>query len=214
MRTQGQPENQTLNPNVSSPQLNHGAHEIHDVREVLTCAVNIADQYLMLISQAQDPELRDILTRQRQFMIQEYNTLVECFRTGQDPSTPTGSYEMKQGNNVEYGNGQMQSVAPAASPNEIDDRRISSQALGLMKSSALAKTKAACEVTNPVVRRVLADSAPNCVEMAYELFLYQNKRGYYPVQQLPQDQAIQLLNSFQPASDASVPGAPQTNHMQ
>jgi spore coat protein CotF len=82
-----------------------------------------------------------------------------------------------------------------------------------MKSSAAVKAHAACEVTNPVVRRVLADSIPNCIEMAYELFLWQNKHGYYQVAQLPQADMQQLTHSYAPAT-ATAPLPGQTGTIQ
>ena len=71
------------------------------------------------------------------------------------------------------------------------------------------KTMAALETTNPVVRRVLADSVPNCIEMAYEISLYQNKHHYYQVPQLAQQDMQQLLNSFAPAQ--GMPQMPNNN---
>ena len=68
------------------------------------------------------------------------------------------------------------------------------------------KTMAATETCNPVVRRVFADSVPNCIEMAYELAIYQNKHHYYQVPQLAAQDMQQLLNSFasstRPTGDA------------
>lgn len=205
-------ENTTINPQVS-PAMNHGAHEVYDVHEVLSCAVNCMDQYVMMSQHVKDPELRNILDRQYQFMANEYNTLVKCFSTGREPAQPTGKYKMQQGNNVTYGLRQSQPKAPMKSPAEINDQRISGQMLSAMKSSAAVKAHAACEVTNPVVRRVLADSIPNCIEMAYELFLWQNKHGYYQVAQLPQADMQQLTHSYAPAT-ATAPLPGQTGTIQ
>lgn len=191
----GQQENLTQNPQVP-PKFNHGGHELNDVHELLTDTVNIIDQYTLWSQQVQDPELKDIIQRQRQFMINEYNSLVQCFSSGQDPAMPTTPYKMKQGNNVTYGLTSVQPIQPIQSSAEINDRRISSQMLSSVKSAATRKSMAACEVTNPVVRRVIADSIPNCVEMAYEIFLYQNKNGYYPVVQYDQTTMEQLTSCF------------------
>jgi spore coat protein CotF len=212
-RPGGSPENQSLNPNAT-PMMNHGAHEINDVHELLTSTINTIDHYTMVEQQVQCRELQDIIRRQKTFMTDEYNTLVECFTTGQDPSKPTGKYQMKQGNNVVYGLKQSPPKAPAASPAEIDDQRISSHLLEMVKSAAMHKAIAACESTNPVVRRVIADSIPNCIEMAYELFLYQNKRGFYQVPQFSQADMQQLVSAFSPAGSAGTTGMIPPTHMQ
>lgn len=68
---------------------------------------------------------------------------------------------------------------------------------------------AACEITNPVVRRVFSATIPNCIEMAYELSIYQNKHHYYQVPQLAQQDMQQLLNAFAPAQ-----GMPQMSNNQ
>lgn len=192
-------------------QMNHGGHEVFDVHEVLSGAIGTMNQYMLLQQHVKDPELLDILNRQYQFMQDEYNITVECFKTGQDPSKRTQSYKMTQGNDFVYGLTPSQPKKPLQSVSEITDECISGLMLGSVKSGASAKTMAACEVTNPVVRRVLADSVPNCIEMAYELSIYQNKHQYYQVPQLAQQDMTQLLNAFAPAQ--GMPQMPNKNMM-
>src|SRR4051812_19508258 len=144
-------------------QLNHGGHEVFDVHEVLSGAIGTLDQYMMLRQHVKDPELLDILDRQYQFMQDEYNITLECFKSGQDPSKRTQSYKMNQGNDFVYGLKPSQPKKPLQSVSELTDECISSMMLGSVKSGASMKTMAALEVTNPVVRRVLADSVPNCI---------------------------------------------------
>ncbi|PKR82482.1 spore coat protein [Heyndrickxia camelliae] len=181
-------------------QMNHGGHEVLDVSEVLTGAIGVMDQYTMLRQHVQDQELMDILDRQLQFMQQEYNTTVECFKTGQDPAVPTQSYKMNQNNDFIYGLTPSQPKKPVQSPTELTDACVSSMMLGAVKSTATMKTMAALETTNPVVRRVLADSIPNCIEMAYEISLYQNKHHYYQVPQFASQDMQQMLNGYAPVN--------------
>jgi spore coat protein CotF len=187
------------------PQMNHGGHELFDVHEVLSGSVGTMNQYMMFRQHVKDPELLDILNRHYQFMQEEYNITVECFTTGQNPSKPTQSYKMTQGNDFIYGMKPSQPKKPFQSVSEISDEFISSCMLASCKMGASSKTMAALEVTNPVVRRVLADSVPNCIEMAYELSIYQNKHHYYQVPQLAQQDMMQLLNSFAPAQGQMAP---------
>lgn len=180
-------------------QVNHGGHELFDVHEVLSGTVGTLNQYTLLRQHVQDPELLDILDRQYTFIQDEYNITVESFRTGQDPSKPTQSYKMAQDNHFTYGLKATPPKKPIQSTAEINDAFVSGCMLGAMKSGASAKTFAAFETTNPVVRRVLADSIPNCIEMGYELSLYQNKKGYYQVAQLAPQDMQQMLNAYAPA---------------
>ncbi|MDQ0271912.1 spore coat protein [Cytobacillus purgationiresistens] len=199
MESQQPLNHQNIETGAIPPQMNHGGHEMFDVHEVLSGSINTMNTYTMLSEHVHDPELRDILQRQKQFMADEYNITQECFKTGQDPSKPTQSYKMKQGNDFTFGMKPSQSKKPMQSAAEITDETIALSMLNAVKSGALVKTGAAMEVTNPVVRRVLADSLPNCIEMAYEISLYQNKHGFYQVPQLSPQDMQQMQNGYSPA---------------
>ena len=181
------------------PQLNHGGHEVIDLNEVLGAAIGTMNSYMLLRQHVKDPELLDILDRQYKFMQDEYNITLECFQTGQNPSHPTSKYMMNQGNDFIYGMKPSQPKKPFQSVSEINDEYISHCMLASCKASASMKTMAALETTNPVVRRVLADSIPNCIEMGYELSIYQNKHNYYQVPQLAEQDMNIYKNAFAPA---------------
>lgn len=181
------------------PQMNHGGHEIFDVHEVLSAAVGGLNQYTLLRPNVQDQELLTMMDRQFHFMQEEYNITVDCFKSGQDPMKPTQKYMMKQDNDFVYGLKQSQPKKPMQSTSEISDEIISGYMLGVHKQGASLKAMAALEVANPVVRRVLADSVPNCIEMAYEVSIYQNKHHYYQVPQLAQQDTMAIVNEFAPS---------------
>jgi len=187
------------------PQMNHGGHELFDVHEVLSGTVAALDQAVLLRPHVKDQELLNILDRQYQFTLDEYNITVEAFSTGKDPSHPTGSYKMQLGNDFIYGIKPSQPKKPIQAAGEISDEMISGFLLGSAKVGASSKTMSALETTNPVVRRVLADSIPNCIEMAYELSIYQNKHHYYQVPQLAQQDMQNLLNAFATSGQPAMP---------
>jgi spore coat protein CotF len=187
------------------PQLSHGGHEMFDVSEILSGAINTLNLYTILKPHVKDPELLDMMNRQEQFMITEYNTIVECFQTGMKPSVSTEVYNMKQGNDFVYGLKPSPPMKPMKMPEEINDQVISDLMLGSVKSIASLKGMAATEVANPVVRRVLADTIPNCIEMAYEISIYQNKHHYYQVPQLTEGDMQQMVNSYAPAQSKNLP---------
>lgn len=179
---------------------NHSAHELLDTHALLSGIVNALNEYLLFEQYIKDPELKNILLRQRQFITDQYNIMVESIKTGQEPSHPTGTYQMQISNEVQYGLTPSQPSAPSQNLSQLDDKCISGFMMSCMKNLAGTMTMAASECTNPVVRRVLQDSIPNWLEMAYELFLYQNHNGYYQVPQFT-DRDMQILqNSFAPAA--------------
>ncbi len=178
------------------PQLNHGGHEVFDVHEVLSGSVAGLNQYTLLRPHVKDQELLTMLDRQFQFMQEEYNITVECFSTGLDPSKPTQKYMMQEDNDFVFGLTPTQPKKPIQSAAELTDEIISGYMLGVHKSGASLKAMSALETTNPVVRRVLADSVPNCIEMAYEVSIYQNKHHYYQVPQLAQQDTMAIVSSY------------------
>lgn len=205
-------QHQNMHTGNVPQQMNHGGHEMFDVHEVLSATIAGLNQAMLLRPKVQDPELLDILDRQYRFTLDEYNITVEAFKTGGDPSHPTGTYKMKEGNDFIYGMKPSQPKKPIQSESEISDELISGFLLGSVKASATGKTSAALETCNPVLRRVLADSIPNCIEMAYELAIYQNKHHYYQVPQLAAQDMQEILNSYAPSQ--GQPSMPNPNNFQ
>lgn len=175
---------------------NHGGHELFDVHEVLSTAIGGLNQCVLLREHIQDPQLLAIMDRQYAFMMDEYNITVECYKTGHDPKHPTRTYNMQMDNQFSYGISPSEPKKPMQAANELDDSIIAGYLLSMHKAGAKAKTAAALEVCNPVLRRVLQDSIPNCIEMAYEVSLYQNKKGDYQVPQLASSDMQAMLNMY------------------
>ena len=181
---------------------NHGGHELFDVHEVLSSTIGALNQCVLMRDQIQDKELLSILDRQYAFMLDEYNLIAESFKTGHDPSHRTRAYNMQTDNDFQYGITPSAPKKPIQSPTEINDNIIAGALLGMHKVGATSKISAALETTNPVVRRVLQASAPNCVEMAYEISVYMNKKGEYQVPQLSNSDMMAMLNMYGQAEKA------------
>jgi spore coat protein CotF len=197
---------QTHNEPQSAP-LNHGGHEMFDMMEVLGGTVNVLDQFMIFRQYIQDRELLNMLDRQYQHILNDYNLMVETFSNGK-PSTHA-PYQMTQTQPVIYGLEPSEPKKPNQSMNDVKDKGISGHMLGLIKSAGSLLTMSAVEVTNPNVRRLMAQCVPCYVEMAYEIFLYQNQRRYYQVPQLSQNDTMQMQKSYVPLT--SQPQLPQPN---
>jgi len=181
------------------PQQHYGGHDMFDAHEALSSLTGALDQCVLYEQHIQDPELQTMSQKHRAFCSQLYNTIVDTYQSGQDPAVDTQSYKMDQNNNVMYGmQPSSQPSTPIQSASEINDEKISGFMMGSLKSAATTFTNASLEMTNPVMRRVLADSVPNLIEMAYEVFLYQNKNQYYQVPQLQQQDMQAFQQSYAP----------------
>uniref|UniRef100_UPI00338904FC spore coat protein n=1 Tax=Sutcliffiella sp. FSL R7-0096 TaxID=2921670 RepID=UPI00338904FC len=208
MQNQPTPQGQNMNqnqmpptmnmntPGTQAPNTNHGGHEMFDAHEIIAGIISMLDQYQIYDQHIQDPALKDILNRQTTFVTQLYNTIVESFQTGQKPSVSTQVYKMTQTHDVVYGITPSQPKKPNQSVNELADKGLSAYMLGQTKGLATLLAMTALEMTNPVLRRVVADSVPNFIEMSYEIFLYQNKHGYYQVPQLAMQDMNAMLQSY------------------
>jgi spore coat protein CotF len=184
--------------------MNHGGHEMFDAHEIISGTISLLNQYQMYDQFIKDQELKTILQRQYTYINDLYNLMVQAFSTGEDPAHRTQAYEMQLSNDIVYGLTPSQPKKPNQSINELGEQCLSSFMLGQCKSMAGLLGIAACEITNPVLRRVVAASVPNFVEMAYELFLYQNKHQYYQVPQLQQQDMTQMVNAFTTTKASSI----------
>ncbi|MFZ3579126.1 spore coat protein [Virgibacillus sp. DJP39] len=199
MQMQNQNQNQNLKGTSQMPaQISHGGHELLDTHEALSTLIGSLEQYVLYEQHIESQELKTMQERHRQFMSQLYNTIIETLKTGQEPTVDTQIYHMDQSNDVIYGMKPSAPKAPIQSVGQLNDQCISGYMQGVMKSTASAFTMTALEVTNPVLRRVFADSVPNLIEMSYEIFLYQNKNQYYQVPQLPTQDMQTIMNSYAP----------------
>ncbi|WP_416148829.1 spore coat protein [Salipaludibacillus sp. HK11] len=174
----------------------HGGHELYDAHEVISGVMGVLDHYKMYEQHLQDQALKKILNRQSSFLTELYNIMVESLQTGEKPSKSTHIYHMEQSNNVMYGLETTQPKKPIQSVSEISDENISGLMLGQVKGLASLMAMTALEMTNPVLRRVTADSVPNLIEMSFDVFLYQNKQGYYQVPQLADQEMTHMTEGF------------------
>ncbi|MDV2684596.1 spore coat protein [Alkalihalophilus lindianensis] len=199
----------TIQSNQLPQNMSHGGHEVFDAHEILAEMINVMDQYMMFRSFMKDQELIDILDRQYQFLESQYNLAVDAFSTGSKPAAEsTDVYKMTQSNDVVFGLTPSQPKKPNRSISEIKEAGLSAHMLGLLKTTASTMAMTAVEMTNPVLRRIMADTVPNMIEMAYEVFLYQNKHGYYQVPQLKQQDMQMMTQAFaQTTTPPQMPNA-------
>lgn len=187
-----------VNSSQVAPKLNHGGHDLFDSHEIIAGMINVLDQYMIFRTFMSDQELISLLDRQYTFIESQYNVLAQAFSTGQPPSQSTGVYKMTLSHDVQFGLTPSQPKKPNRNISEVKEAGLSAHMLGLIKGQASLMGMAASEITNPIVRRIVADTVPNFIELAYEIFLYQNKHQYYQVPQLNDRDAQAMTSAYQP----------------
>ena len=177
---------------------NYGAHEVMEVHEVLTCAIDGINQMQMLRPLVRDQRLAQMLDHQLQFTLNEYNGMVQMIhQQGMGQATPYRA--VKNAAQPVYGLDHPERMTPNMSANQMDDRDIASMLLGFHKSSAAKKMLAALECANPDIRRAMQQGAVNCSEQAYEVWQYMNKSGYYQVPTMKDVTTNTMMNLYETA---------------
>lgn len=175
-----------------------GGYELFHIDDALGALVVHMEQYNIYKDHIQDNTLVTMLQNQHTFITQLYNTVLDTLASGKDPAVKTKTYMMQEGNETKYGLSKSAPKKPIHSLNEINDECISTFMLDHLKSLASHFTMTAIEATNPVMRRIFADSVSNVIEMAYELYLYQNKQGHYEIAQLDPQQTQIIQQKYAP----------------
>ncbi|UFJ41651.1 spore coat protein [Brevibacillus humidisoli] len=179
----------------------YGAHEVMELHEVLTDTVDGINQFELYRPYAKDPQLQSIMDRHIQFMVQEYNNLVNALNQQAMATGGTGyrTPRTAAGMSPTYGLNNPAPQTPNTSPNEMNDQDVASGMLGCHKSSATMRMVATQEIANPQLRRMVQQCAVNSSEMAYETFQYMNQKGYYQVPTMKDMTTNTVISTYQPA---------------
>jgi spore coat protein CotF len=171
-----------------------GSHEMMQLHEVLTDSIDGINQFQLYRPHVKDQQLRTILDNQITFMAQEYNNVVQTLNNqGKGQAIPYRGIKIVS---PSYGLKNPTPNAPNVSPDEMDDRDVSSGMLGCHKSSASLRTMASLECSDPTIRRMLQQGSINCSEQAFEVWNYMNQKGFYQVPTMKQMTTNTMINSF------------------
>ncbi|MFC4598116.1 spore coat protein [Cohnella hongkongensis] len=189
-----------------------GAHEVLELHEVLNDAIHGLNTLNLFRPHAQDPMLQAIMDRHIQALTMEYNNMVQLAnQQGAGQAVPARRMSagmpanpINQTFQPSYGLRNPQTQTPARSAQELDDVDVVLCIVNCHKQTAALKMKAALEMANPTLRRVMQQGANASADLAYEGFQYANQRGYYQVPTLKDTTQNTYLQSFGMAQ------APQT----
>lgn len=175
-----------------------GAHEVMEMHEVLTCAIDGMNQFQLYRPHVKDQQLLQILDKHLQFAMNEYNGLLQALnQRGMGQAVP---YRAPKNFTPTYGLDHPATQAPNMGMNQMDDRDVASGMLGFHKSSSICKMMGTLECADPGLRRMLQQSAMNCSEMAYEVWQYMNQKGYYQVPTMKDMTTDTVIQSYGQAS--------------
>ena len=186
-----------------------GAHETVEIHEILSSAINAINTMQLYRPYAKDPRLGQMMDKQLQFAVNEYNHVVQTLQNinGQrQMMSPSAAYRGNQNFTPIYGLDNPAMQSPNLSQAQIDDRDVSSSLLCLHKASATMKIIAALECANPRLRAIMQQGAINCSEQAYEVWQYMNQAGYYQVPTMKEMTTNTVLSSYETANPSQPSG--------
>jgi spore coat protein CotF len=181
-----------------------GAHETMEVHEVLNEKINLINHFALYSQQTQNEQLRKMMERHMQTAIQTYDGLVAYthdYESGQQRKQAQGMLNI-QPQQILYGLRHPPQQIPQME-GEMSDQQIAFALLLCHKNSAKNEMHSALECADPNVREMLLNSANNCANEAYEVFLFMNQQGQYQVPTLQDHTAKTFLHSYQPAPQDS-----------
>jgi spore coat protein CotF len=179
-----------------------GAHETMEVHEVLAEKMNMISHINLYAMQTKNPELKNMIMRHQQEEIRSYDAIVTYTHdyTQFTPIPPNTTVSNVKPDQIQYGLDNPTMLAPETNAS-LNDYEVATAMLLCHKNAAANGVKAALEIADPNLRQMLTNSAMNCVNQAYEVFLFMNQQGLYQVPEMKDHTAKTFLHSYQPSSD-------------
>ncbi len=176
------------------------SHELHDLTELTMGCYNTIGCMGSFIQQAQDPELKDMLTRQFPLHVADYNLKVEFLQsqTTPDISKFQPDQPVRKLSDFTTGTVPFQPGQPRTEVQTHNDREIATAYLLNQKGSAKNYAAAAVECANPDLRHFLEKAFLNSNRHAYETWQYMVQKGYYPLMPAPQEATQDMAGFFTP----------------
>ncbi|WP_409302614.1 spore coat protein [Peribacillus sp. SCS-155] len=177
-----------------------GAHETMEVHEILLQKVNMISHFNFYATEAKNPQLLDMIVRHQQEEIRTYNDMVSYTHDykGFTPVPPNTVIRSIKPQDIKYGLNNPPQFRPEADA-VLSDAEVAAAVLLCHKNGARNGIWAALECADPNLRQMLINSAVNCVNQAYEVFVFMNQQGLYQVPTLQDHTAKTFIHSYQPA---------------
>lgn len=171
------------------------SHEACELNELLMSCTNSINSMALFISQATDPELRDMIMRHFSVHVQDYNMKVE-FATQLNGSRDRLNVPPLQIGNLSYQMGsQYPPVQPQVKMAQLDDRSIATSYLLTLKRAGREYAWSSFECTIPQLRSFLEDAFRMCSHQSFEVWSYMARKGWYPAISAP-PQALQAMGQI------------------
>lgn len=174
------------------------AHEAQDLHELALSCVNSITSMACFINQAQDPELKSMIQRHFPLHIQDYNMKAEYLGNLQGSTSKLQVPPLQPVlQSFTQSSMALMPVMPRTSVQQFNDREISTAYLLTLKRAGREYAWAAMEMSNPEIRSFLEDAFRMSSHHAYDVWQWQVKKGYYPLEPAAQTTMNTLGGMYQ-----------------
>ncbi|MDT3424666.1 spore coat protein CotF [Paenibacillus forsythiae] len=181
-----------------------GSHEAHELNELLLSCTNSIQSMALFLSQAKDPELRDMIARHYAVHVQDYNMKVEYANRSYSADTlNVPSLQMSAA--VSMPSIQYPPMEPKVQLQQLDDRAIATSYLLTLKRAGREYAWSAFECSTPQLRAFLEDAFRMCSHQAFEVWQYMARKGLYPVI-MASNEAINAMQQIYQSVPEHQPG--------
>lgn len=152
-------------------------HEAYELNHLLMGCVNTINNMGVFLNQVKDMELKNLLQKQLDAHIQDYNIKVQWAKQGSSgeklnvPAVPTKTAGTPKPPSA---------VTPNPNGMALDDRGIATAYLLGLKSNGKQYAAASFEADDIQLREFLMDAFTMCNRHAFEIAGWLRKNGYYP----------------------------------
>lgn len=177
-----------------------GAHETMEVNEVLLEKVNMITHFNLYAQSTKNQRLLDMLMRHQQEEIRTYDEILAYTHDYNrfNPVPPRTNVRGITPQQIQYGVNQPPQMQPQSDA-AMTDRDVAIAMLQCHKNASMNGLRATLECADPNLRQMLLNSCANCVNQAYEVFLFLNEQNEYQVPELNSRIAKDFLHRYQPS---------------
>lgn len=168
-----------------------GAHEFLETQELVRSQAANIELHSVCASMTNDQELKSILNRHIQGMQQSYQQAVNLLQNKGVSMNPS-NYGMHFQHQPQIGLNNPAMYPPNPNAQRLSEMSIGTIILNTHKAGSIFGMQWANECGDPQLRQLHITCAVNCNNMAYEIWQYMNRKGYYQVPQLA-DHTMQTM---------------------
>jgi spore coat protein CotF len=172
-----------------------GSHEVHELNELLLSCTNSIQSMGLFLEQAQDPELRNMISSHFSVHVQDYNMKVEYI--SKSMSQDQLNVPQLNMNAMTAGAMSVQPIQPEVKLMKLDDRAIATSYLLTLKRAGREYAWSAFESSTPQLRAFLEDAFRMCSHQSFEVWQYMARKGWNPVIPAPSSTLQTLQQTYQ-----------------